>query len=498
MNFPSAEFDDAVAAVCQGTGSEAGIAILHATLRAREAARDDYLWQVELHARLASMAHTPINAPALLVNEKPRFPSAKRLALVKWAVAAAVLIAFGGGLYWQRWNTPAPNGNISASRKDGRNMSRADDSKPLLATGEFGFEGILRTTARFARACDAPIIVGTGGQEPIELGAEVPYEHRGDTLHVWNWSRSRQSRVMKDVRLLPDQTFCLSPDGTLLVWAQGHVLNLTNGERSTIDLGGAFHVDQEGGTLRRIAHLQFTPDGRRLALLLSNLVLTKSSHPLRRQDLTTAPTLQVVDFPSGKLVCEFPAGNEGDHLPLAFSADGKRAVAQYYQGKSGSRIVERSALTGEIRREYEPHLREYARAIGLSADGSLLAACDSEGDALLWDTLTGKLKHKLSLPRLAGRAHLRFSPDGKLLAFSLFSLSRPSSKLVVIDVADGAIVATVSQEESSGDTSGDIHWSADSKSFDVISDLRGIAGHQVLYNMYPSVRTWKIDDIRKP
>ncbi len=68
----------------------------------------------------------------------------------------------------------------------------------------------------------------------------------------------------------------------------------------------------------------------------------------------------------------------------------------------------------------------------------------------------------------------------------------------MIDVADGAIVATVPQEESSGDTSGDIHWSADSKSFDVISDLRGIAGRQVLYNMYPSVRTWKVADIRKP
>ena len=40
--------------------------------------------------------------------------------------------------------------------------------------------------------------------------------------------------------------------------------------------------------------LQFTPDGRRLALLLSNLVLTKSSHPLRRQDLTTSPTFQIV------------------------------------------------------------------------------------------------------------------------------------------------------------------------------------------------------------
>src|SRR5436305_1887520 len=112
MIFPSAEFDDAVAAVCQGTGSEADIAELHATLRAREAARDDYLWQVELHARLASMALGPTNAPALLVDEKPRFSPARRVALVSWAVAAAaVLIAFLGGFYWQEWNARGPGRN---------------------------------------------------------------------------------------------------------------------------------------------------------------------------------------------------------------------------------------------------------------------------------------------------------------------------------------------------------------------------------------------------
>src|SRR5205085_4030478 len=143
--------------------------------------------------------------------------------------------------------------------------------------------------------------------------------------------------------------------------------------------------------LQRIAHLQFTPDGGRLALLLSNLVLTKSSHPLRRHDLTTALTFQIVDFPSGKLACEFPAGEPAD-LPLAFSADGKRAVSQYSHGKAGSKIVERSALTGEVRREYAPPLREFAGSIGLSAAGTLLAAYDGAGDALLWGQAARELQ----------------------------------------------------------------------------------------------------------
>ncbi len=119
------------------------------------------------------------------------------------------------------------------------------------------------------------------------------------------------------------------------------------------------------------------------------------------------------------------------------------------------------------------------------------------GEALLWDTVTGELKHKVPLPGSSSSVHLRFSPDGKLLALSLFPAR--SAELIVIGVPAGTILATAQQE-----TSGDMHWSADSKSFDVIYDHRGIreeqdkAGHQAMYNLYPSIRTWKIDDIRKP
>src|SRR5262249_48174278 len=161
-----------------------------------------------------------------------------------------------------------------------------------------------------------------------------------------------------------------------------------------------------------------------------------------------------------------------------------RAVSQY-SDKTGSKIVERSALTGEVRREYQPRLREFANAIGLSADGSLLAAYDTAGDALLWDTLTGRLKPKVALPTGSWCTRLRSAPDGKLLALSLFpGLSR---KLILIDVASGTVVARASQEGT-----GDIHWSADGKSFDVIYDRRGIredrdrAGGPVMYNLYPS------------
>src|SRR5262245_58483353 len=170
MNFPSREFDDAVAAVCQGTASEAGVAELHATLQAHEAARDDYLWQVELHSYLASLALSRAAGPALLVNGDSRIPPARRVALVRWAVAAAaVLIAFVGGLYWQWWNAPGSHRNSVASRKDVPNMSGTDDSKQSVEAFGVAGEGWIRHTVRFALASDAPVIVGTGGLESLEL-----------------------------------------------------------------------------------------------------------------------------------------------------------------------------------------------------------------------------------------------------------------------------------------------------------------------------------------
>jgi hypothetical protein len=54
MRFPSDEFDAAVAATCHGTASEELLTELTAVLRDEPAALDDYLWQKEIHARLAT------------------------------------------------------------------------------------------------------------------------------------------------------------------------------------------------------------------------------------------------------------------------------------------------------------------------------------------------------------------------------------------------------------------------------------------------------------
>lgn len=499
MNVPSPGFDDAISAVCHGTASDSDVATFHALLQASEAARDEYLWEVEIHARLASVSSLQAAPEATLATEQPRSksrrsPGARSGSRVKWAVAAVLLIVLSGGLYWAGRGTRESVHEITSESADPPNVSKAaepagaGDLPHSPAPGSPA--GVYRRTVRFAFASDAPIIVGTGRAEPIELGEEVPYEERGDTLHVWDWSKSTLSHVMKDARLWPDDQFTLSPDGKLLVWAKGDILDLATGARSKIDLGGEFHLDQ----LPRIERLQFTPDGKHLALYVSSLVLTKSAHPLRHEDLSTKHTFQIVDFPSGKLVCEFPAGVPAE-LPLAFSADGRRFVSQYAVGESGQKIVERSAQTGKVVREYAPHLREFSPTIDWSADGKTLAVYDSAGEILLWDTEAGELKHKIS-KLYHSMEYLRFSPDGKLLAFS--TLRPGSAMLLLIDVESGTVVGSLPQK-----IPGNIHWSRDSKSLEVIAtgnsiaERPGAAGGLAVFNVFPSVEAFRVGDFRK-
>ena len=51
--YPSNEFDDAVAAVCDGVASDEQMRSLNDLLRNDPKARDDYIVRLELHSRLA-------------------------------------------------------------------------------------------------------------------------------------------------------------------------------------------------------------------------------------------------------------------------------------------------------------------------------------------------------------------------------------------------------------------------------------------------------------
>ncbi|MES2709378.1 MAG: LamG-like jellyroll fold domain-containing protein [Verrucomicrobiota bacterium] len=114
LTFPSAEFDDAVAAVCHGLVSDDQAQALNGLLRENPVARDEYILRIELHARLAwqrdhfitgtsgadgiSPVIQPIPDPAIARPGNPwrRFRG--------WAaVAAAACLAVTGAGWWA-WN----------------------------------------------------------------------------------------------------------------------------------------------------------------------------------------------------------------------------------------------------------------------------------------------------------------------------------------------------------------------------------------------------------
>ncbi|MEO7799152.1 MAG: alpha/beta hydrolase-fold protein [Opitutaceae bacterium] len=122
MEFPSCEFDEAVAAVCEGLVSEEQARALNALLRRDAAARDEYLLRVELHSRLASQPDLfvpgVIQEAATLPGRHFAVPAtefrraASRLGLrqkIVWALGLAACFALlaAGGWRWQRLK-PAP------------------------------------------------------------------------------------------------------------------------------------------------------------------------------------------------------------------------------------------------------------------------------------------------------------------------------------------------------------------------------------------------------
>lgn len=103
IDFPSREFDEAVAAVCHGLGDGEQMRALNELLRANAAARDEYLFRTELHARLASepdlFARESESSVVARENILP-LPTEARPRRMTWAVALAACVALIAAGWW--------------------------------------------------------------------------------------------------------------------------------------------------------------------------------------------------------------------------------------------------------------------------------------------------------------------------------------------------------------------------------------------------------------
>lgn len=322
-------------------------------------------------------------------------------------------------------------------------------------------------------ADSAAVLIANGGTKPIALGSKTV--DAGGILHVWEWSKGNTSRPIPGFEFWGNENAILSPDGKQLVFAKGRILDLQTGKWSDIDLGGADTVIGSS-TYSRIGDMRFSPDGSRLAMIITNI----SKDVPGQIDSEFA---QVVEFPSGRELCHFPAG-EHYALRIGFSADGKQLASADLD-----RVVsKRDSSTGQILRTYQPPLNSQLMGIAISPDGKYVAALQRDpGDLFIWEADTGRLLHHVKGNDLQEHgAHdpvygtLRFSPDGKHLAAGYFG------RLFVFDPATGTMEATLKEDLATA-----IQWSADSQVLATVTPVSiGKPTPKGHVNYYPSVHHW--------
>ncbi len=488
MNDPSDEFQDSLAAVCQGTIAKDQWDAIEQLLANDSKACDEYLWQVELHARLASTKDFLFDPAALLAstpasNLVSESSSRRPIRSPSWMMTATLICVIA---FFVSWFSAVPRESMEPTTEKGarsdhqaRRTSEDGESSGSSSRGMGSMAGLIRSNVRFAWAQNESVIAGTGPADPLPLGAFVPYNTPCSTLHVWDWSKGEMSKVFLKTRLLESQRFTVTPDGKELVTSDGKILELNTGKVSQIDLGPEFFRNQ-GDSLRRIQDLVLSPDGGRLALLTTAADLVATSHPLLQHDLHFRPEILMLQYPEGKLLSRFPSGHSSARR-LAFSAKGDRIFSAAPADELKQQITERQTDTGKIVRTYEPAIEKHAYALAVSPSGARLGVFDGAGALFVWDTVTGKRLYRIESVRTESPATaLRFSQDSRYLAVNAVT------KSFVVDVETGKLLATLPQVNAAH-----FVWSDDGEWLTIVTGYSHYEGRsESLYNHFPAVFKW--------
>jgi ferric-dicitrate binding protein FerR (iron transport regulator) len=231
LAFPSPEFDDTVAAACHGSATEAELRAVNELLRRDPSARDEYLFRIELHSRLASepdlfsyntrpvrASTTPRPAPPgwrIASGSAPRRPVFRRRGVRQFALAACLVLAAAGiwGLGW-KW---APVGRRATSTAVAM-LTRAVDAQWAEGKERPRLGGALKPGWLQLRSGLAQVVFYSGARVVIEGPADL-------RLVSANEAACPNGRLLAEVPE-PARGFRLSTDQ----------LNL-------VDLGTSFGID---------------------------------------------------------------------------------------------------------------------------------------------------------------------------------------------------------------------------------------------------------------
>jgi WD40 repeat protein len=214
----------------------------------------------------------------------------------------------------------------------------------------------------------------------------------GDTpgCHLWDVATGKGLRHLKDDRAGVDSV-AFAPDGKTVAGA---------------DLDGTLRVWETatGAVLRRIECKQevlwavaYSPDGRRLATG------------------GTDGTICLWDAHNGKELHRLKAHQRV--AKLLFAPDGKRLLSSGF-GREDT-IREWDTATGRPLRAFGEN-RRGRHPMALSADGTLLACGEFDGQVRVWDMASGREKRRWSVGPTPLWA-VAFSPDSKTLASAAYA-----------------------------------------------------------------------------
>jgi WD40 repeat protein len=236
----------------------------------------------------------------------------------------------------------------------------------------------------------------------------------------------------------------------------------TLGERA-ITLTNAAQITQTreitGAVLGPVA---FSPDGKRLAVGISNLIVLRDAESLAEVDpprrmaghtgqtfvLSWSPDSQLlasgaIDDPvvriwnasDGRLVHKLE-GHIDWIRSVVFAPDGKTLASGSFDGT----VRLWDVATGQLVRVFNGHAG-FISSVAFAPDGKSLASSSSDGTVRLWDTATGQqrsgFRFESQITLASGErvwvTGLSFSPDGKLLA-----AGQANGAVAILDAATGA------------------------------------------------------------
>jgi hypothetical protein len=255
LPFPSPEFDDAVAAVCHGSASEAELRALNELLRSDPRARDEYLIRVELHSRLASdpdlfcqdQAEQPVSAS---VTEALNRNSRRKEALISFNNETPYVGCYA--VQGQGARRTVARSWASATRRKTATILALAASLVLLATGIWSLwlrpkstrNGTTSTAvAMLTRAVDAE-----WGAAPVPVGSALePGRLRLESglAQVAFYSGARVVIEGPAELLIISQNEAACPTGRLLATVPSPALGfrLKTDQLDVVDLGTEFGIN---------------------------------------------------------------------------------------------------------------------------------------------------------------------------------------------------------------------------------------------------------------